>query len=87
MSELDRLGQAVFSFIDCPSWAVRAVVDKDGRGFWFAVKVELLSIEDEEWMAPMDGDFFGKCQSIGFSWTRFDASDWQNSAIDRDEAA
>lgn len=71
-------------FKGAPPWVESFAVDEDGKGYWFAVSGSELNIEHGEWLAPMIGDFFGKCEKVGCSWTKFDASDWQNSVIDRD---
>ena len=70
-------------FDGAPDWVKSAAIDEDGKGYWFAVTASELSIEHGEWLAPMIGDFFGRCDKIGYSWTVFDTTDWQNSAIDR----
>lgn len=79
---MKKLTQDDFNYT--PSWAKSAAVDRNGKGYCFAVSKNELIIQGGEWIPPMVGDYFGKCDRLGFSWSLFDTTDWQNSAIDRE---
>lgn len=76
VEELPKLTVEVFDRPDCPEWANYAVVNCDGRLTFFADKPKF------------EGEDYG-CWSCSYSKykhinnTVFDASDWENSLIER----
>ena len=71
-SQLPKLTAEVFDRPDCPEWANYAVVDEDGKGFYFRSEPEKT---DHAWKLPPD------CTMANIG--KFDASDWENSLIKR----
>lgn len=71
-NQLPKLTVDVFSLHTCPEWARHAAVDSDGEARYH----ELKPIATEYWWFS-SGDI--KCADYG----KFDASDWQNSLVER----
>lgn len=71
-SKLPKLTAEVFERPDCPEWVNYAAVDKSGMVFVYTKKPK---VKSSTWDAPC-GDFL-------FIGSDFDASDWQNSLIER----
>lgn len=76
VKELPKLTTEVFDRPDCPKWANYAVIDWNGRLTFFANKPKF------------GGEDYGcwSCEGYGYKNidnTAFDASDWQNSLIER----
>lgn len=74
--KLPKLTQEVFERKDCPEWAKWAAVDESGKAYWYSEKPE--PIETQWW--PNLGELQRIEKSIQ---SKFDASDWQNSLIER----
>lgn len=74
-SQLPKLTVEVFDRPDCPKWAKYAVVDLDGTGSYFESKPSLLS-----WCPWWDRT---TKHCIIDNLGNWDASDWQNSLIER----
>ena len=77
---MKKLTQAVFD--DAPDWAVSAAVDASGGAWFYSVekddlRVVVTSCETEQWSCIHINN--ATCDFIG----RYDAADWQQSAIDR----
>ncbi len=78
---MKKLTQAVFK--DAPDWAVSAAVDASGGAWFYSVekddlRVVLTRCESAQWSCIHIND--ATCEFIG----EYDATDWQNSAIDRE---
>lgn len=71
-SQLPKLTAEVFNRPDCPAWANWAAVDSCGNAYYYMVKPQASS---KRW----DDSEFCKFSYIG----NFDATDWQNSLIER----
>ena len=69
------LTQAVFD--NAPDWAKSAAVDSDGEAYFYSVSKSDLEMS-ESWYAYLHNDDV----SVDFIG-EYDATDWQNSAIDR----
>ena len=66
-------------FKDAPDWVKSFAVDEDGEGYWYSVSEKLLKLGDGFWLYLQNEG--ASCDYLGDG---FDASDWRNSAIDRD---
>lgn len=81
---MKQLTQAVFGLPECPEWALSAAVDKNGKGSYYADVIKHLEpIEVATtgmWIYKEGGNKRFEIKSISGD---FDATDWQNSAIDR----
>lgn len=82
---MKKLTQAVFSLPECPEWALSAAVDGDGVGTYYADTAGYLEaikvFNSEFWIYKEGGNKRFELQVIG---NDFDATDWENSAIDRE---
>lgn len=74
-SQLPKLTAEVFNRPDCPAWAKWAAVDSDGEG-WFYEEKPVIGVVDTFVNVTL------RAQCID---GEFDASDWQNSLIERPE--
>lgn len=74
-SRLPKLTVDVFNREDCPEWAKYAAVDGDGMACYFSAKPTLA--QAEPWWSRTP-----KSNPVSL-WYKFDASDWQNSLIER----
>lgn len=70
-----KLTQEVFDRPDCPEWAEWAVVEGDGKAFWFSKKPKVFeeSKVDQIWYCP--GTKYERIDG------EFDASTWRESLI------
>lgn len=78
---MKKLTQAVFD--GAPDWVESAAVDAGGGAWFYSVekddlRVVVTSCESAQWSCIHIND--ATCEFIG----EYDASDWQNSAIDRE---
>lgn len=73
---MEQLTQEIFN--DCPNWVKSAAVDGDGTAFYH----DTVSAKLKPWLNVPFPTFKGSryVQEIGVG---FDATNWQNSAIDR----
>lgn len=78
VNELPKLTAAVFYHPDCPKWAKYAVVDQDGWVWFSAKKPNLVMILDKA-----NGWSTGGGSYTYWSDRKFDASDWENSLVER----
>lgn len=78
VAKLQKLTDEVFNRPDCPEWANYAAVDKDGTARFHADEPIVPTMLDGEWWCSIGNDSLidGK----------FDATDWQNSLIERPTA-
>ncbi len=80
---MKKLTQAVFD--GAPDWVKSAAVDDDGVGTYYADTAEYLKAVkvcgSGFWIYREGGNKRFELQAIG---NDFDATDWQNSAIDRE---
>ena len=74
--KLPKLTADVFNRPDCPEWAKYAAVDESGEVWVFSVK-PTINVSDELWCCSTKS---ANCTSLLF---KADASDWQNSLIER----
>lgn len=74
---MKQLTQAVFE--GAPEWVKSFAVDSDGEGWWYSVKNTDLMRDDKYW-----GYKHEKSIDVELVHKNFDATDWQNSAIDRE---
>lgn len=80
---MKQLTQAIFD--GAPDWVKSAAVNPDGGAWFYSVgrddlRVVLTRCESEKWSYTHIND--ATCEFIG----EYDATDWQNSAIDREVA-
>ena len=75
---MKQLTQEKFS--DYPNWVNSLAIDSDGRLHGYSVIKKWLSIDDEYHHAPLGS--YSECLDDGY-----EATDWQNSAIDREISA
>lgn len=75
VAKLPKLTAEVFDRPDCQEWAKYAAVDKDGTARFHAEEPTLPTVLDGEWWCSTGNDTFITGE--------FDASDWQNSLIER----
>ena len=76
--DLPKLTSEVFDHEDCPKWALYAAVDKSGHAYWYASlpKHEIYSLTHQcVW--------HNESKNFKMIPGKFDASDWQNSLIER----
>lgn len=78
---MKKLTQKVFKY--APDWVESAAVDAGGGAWFYSVekddlRVVVTSCESAQWSCIHIND--ATCEFVG----EYDASDWQNSAIDRE---
>ena len=76
--DLPKLTAEVFDHEDCPKWALYAAVDRSGHAYWYASlpKHEIYSLTHQcVW--------HNESKNFKMIPGKFDASDWQNSLIER----
>ena len=77
--EMKKLTREVFSYPECPKWAKYAAVDSNGCAYYYANRVSPSINEDGR---------TGRWTFPGFDFKQipgeFDASDWTNSLVKRD---
>ena len=76
--ELPKLTAEVFDRPDCPEWAKIAVVNRNGKAYYGGYKAARINCSGG-WRGWYDEQ--GKWKRIGNEL--FDASDWQNSLVER----
>lgn len=80
-AELPKLTAEVFDREDCPEWAICAFVGKSGNAFYSSTSNVSITDEGFYWEGSTLKNEASFLQ-IGGKW---DASDWQNSLIERPE--
>lgn len=75
---MKKLTQEVFK--GAPDWVKSAAVDGDTDGYFYSVPKSELRVAGLWWAYKHNPD--ANCDFIG----QYDASNWQNSAIDREAA-
>lgn len=75
MKKYPKLTQEIFDLPNCPEWAVAAAVDRRGRCYVYR------SVADVRIDADLQCHFSGYCCGMGM----YDASDWKNSLIIKQE--
>lgn len=73
---LPKLTAEVFDRPDCPTWAKYAAVDRDGIACFYDKKPECDNVQ--MWLRGEKGEYF-----MAVRGNQYDASDWQNSLIER----
>ena len=73
---MKKLTKDVFNYPECPKWAKYAAVDRDGRACWYEL-CPLIFKKDGAWVEEHDSE-------IEWISGEFDASDWTNSLVKRD---
>lgn len=84
--EVLTLGQWVFKRADCPKNATCAAVDANGDAWWYTCDPEKVKIDGPnatEWYSDSHEQDFNLNFKLIESY--FDASDWRNSKITREE--
>ena len=81
---MKKLTHAVFDLPECPDWAESAAVHRNGEASWFDVPKQYIDEDSGCWgytryFQPSEL-YRHKLIGIGF-----DATNWQQSAIDRGE--
>lgn len=75
---MKKLSQAIFE--GAPDWVLSAAVDSDTDTYLYSVPKSKLKASGLWWAYKHNPD--ATCDFIG----QYDATDWQNSAIDREVA-
>lgn len=73
---MKKLTQAIFK--DAPNWVKSAAVDKRGTAWGYSEPRSKLIADKRDWYSG------SQVSDIWLFDGDFDATDWQNSAIDRD---
>ena len=83
---MKTLDHSVFDLPECPDWAESAAINGNGVANYYADAREYLEpvevLNTKIWIYKEDGNGEFRVQIIGFG---YDATDWQNSAINRYE--
>ena len=78
---MKQLTQAVFD--GAPDWVMSAAVDSDGDAYYYSVSASELTLDSDEcwWLyIGVDGRGYGD----DYAGDGYDATNWKNSAIDRE---